>query len=515
MTDVRSASSLYTLNQTANAGNLIQNNLYKTDRENYWYIATDSFNYLPLPSQQIVSIRITIYVDPSYLGGNSNGTLSDPYTSLSDAFDYLYTLGNYFAERVEIILAAGVYSQTALKAGVIFNDTLIIRGPEPPDLDTEPTAVFDGLGTDLYALYFRRMGNVTLFDLSIKHYSPVGSSGIITTDHASLFAQNIWVDDCYYGYNLRNFVVNKIVGGRVLNSIYAGHLCIDFVVSTVGQAASVLWDGVSPITSANGTYFSGGEREIFWSENCQGHVDFCRIDDTGTVKVGQFGVEMNYASRANCMGSLITGYETGVKLRSASAIIGNPTVTSNTDDWDISASFNADLGLYQTKNLGTVACLGTDTTGGSLLAVDAYTQIIPTYAVLPAQSFVRNGTKLVTTVRGAVTMASPANLMVLRVYADGALFTTAVFPSSISYATRYVATFTILAVDGTNQKGFFEIVVSNGDGSVFQKAYGSSDSALDLTSDDKNLSIYGRKVTGDALTVETVDTILFGSFAPV
>lgn len=79
-------------------------------------------------------------------------------------------------------------------------------------------------------------------------------------------------------------------------------------------------------------------------------------------------------------------------------------------------------------------------------------------------------------------------------------------------AVRYKCIMEVLASSNTAQTYGYVIELSDNTGATIYRAQGKSTNTMDLSLDDKNLSIYGYKISGDSLDVEMVDTVLFSTY---
>lgn len=533
----------------------------------------------------------TYYVATTGSNGNP-GTVGSPFLTLAYAFSVLEGLSAYFSGSITINIAAGSYDGAAFPDGVTSKNRITIAGVNNGE-GVRPTTIISGsVGSSTYGLFFQRFNNVFVRDIEITGFSGNAESGIAGADWCDVYTKNVWLINNFYNLNFRGWARLRFQGGCIKTDGYAGVLCFDFAFVTIGYMPSGVTPTVPTVdptisgtSDGTGTYINATVRGALWSENTQGHMDYCLIQGAGP---GGIGFEGQYASRPNfgnvscattaasgtgatatvtfsggytlnvgswvtitgmtptgyngtyqvtassagsvsfanattgaqsvagtlVWGTTIKGCATGVKGRSGMAFIGPPVMVTNTTDFDLSASFNADRNLYEQRNLGAVVSLGVNTTGGSLSANDAYTKIVDTYGVLPAMSL-RAGCRLTTIIRGKCQKVTGANLMFLRLYFDNSFAAAAAFPTTAAFtgsSVRYVCTMDVLGITDATQEIAWTVELSNDTGSVFYRSQGVGSGSIDVSADDKNLSIYGWKTSGDSLDVENVYSTLFSTF---
>lgn len=260
----------------------------------------------------------TLYVSPSGTVGADGLSASQPMASFQEAFDALANYGPMLDGDWAVVSAAGTYTGSAATNQthtVPSRNYVTIRGPVAGH-PTVPTAIFSGSGGSAYEHGLRISGvgvRAIVRDILFEDYTGSNSRiGCVGENEADLYTQNVHAADCDWCGIYAFGTLHARIAGGILDGCRSGFVANSANECTIGYGAASTADG--PVVT-NAT-----QSAIYWSRGSQGHVDYCKIEDSPV------GLDIDQAARCHAVANDFKRNTIGVRVQASAAFVDGANV---------------------------------------------------------------------------------------------------------------------------------------------------------------------------------------------
>lgn len=251
-----------------------------------------------------------VYIDSENGSPSNTGELDSPFKSLNDAFNLLKLKSDKGAEGSWVLNVSGEFNEGYRIFELPFmREPLKIVGET--DSNGDPLTVLNGLNsTRQQGLWFEPCEglSVELKNIVFKNYS---SYGVLLQDGGNLHIENCHAIGCNIGFSSIN------QGRMIVRHSYIDG-CQIGVRSTYNGTLTV---GGTTNTDYNKCVIKNCVTGVHASRNSVGHVDFSEISNCSYA-----GVNVDMASRVNCVSSTFTENEHGVRTEGSAEWIDNNNI---------------------------------------------------------------------------------------------------------------------------------------------------------------------------------------------